>query len=83
MVLFRTFRGPLFPKPVTVQELFLAVSYSKPALALQRSLDIFQFTTDRMIEIQVMYSYLETSEDISRNLNANPQYQKNQMTKCW
>ena len=24
--------GPLFPKPVTGQELFLAVSYSKPAL---------------------------------------------------
>ena len=29
---FRTFRGPLLHKPVTVQELFLAVSYSKPAL---------------------------------------------------
>ena len=33
LVPFRTFRGPLFPKPVTDQELFLAVSYSKPALA--------------------------------------------------
>ena len=32
LVPFRTFRGPLFPKPVTGQELFLAVSYSKPAL---------------------------------------------------
>ena len=32
MVPFRTFRGPLFPKPVTGQELFFAVSYSKPAL---------------------------------------------------
>ena len=32
MVPFRTFRGPLFPKPVTGQELFLAVSYSKAAL---------------------------------------------------
>ena len=29
---FRTFRGPLFSKPVTGQELFLAVSYNKPAL---------------------------------------------------
>ena len=29
---FRSFRGPLLLKPVTVQELFLAVSYSKPAL---------------------------------------------------
>ena len=32
LVPFRTFRGPLFPKPVTGQELFLAVSYSKPTL---------------------------------------------------
>ena len=29
---FRTFRRPFFPKPVTGQELFLVVSYSKPAL---------------------------------------------------
>ena len=28
---FRSFRGPLLPKPVTGQELFLAISYSKPA----------------------------------------------------
>ena len=32
LVPFRTVRGPLFPKPVTGQELFFAVSYSKPAL---------------------------------------------------
>ena len=32
MVPFKTFRGPLFPNPVTGQELFFAVSYSKPAL---------------------------------------------------
>ena len=32
LVPFRTFRGPLFPKPVTGQELFLAVPYRKPAL---------------------------------------------------
>ena len=29
---FRSFRSPLFCKPLTGQELFLAVSYSKPAL---------------------------------------------------
>ena len=29
---FRIFIGPLFHKPVTSQELFFAVSYSKPAL---------------------------------------------------
>ena len=29
---FRIFRGPPFHKPVTGQELFFAVSYSKPAL---------------------------------------------------
>ena len=34
LVPFRTFRGPLFPKTVTGQELFLAVSYSRPALAI-------------------------------------------------
>ena len=32
---FRSFRGPLLPKPVTGQELFLAVSYNKPALVLE------------------------------------------------
>jgi hypothetical protein len=30
---FRSFRGPLLHKPVTGQELFFAVSYSKPAPA--------------------------------------------------
>jgi len=30
---FRSFRGPLLLKPVTGQELFFAVSNSKPALA--------------------------------------------------
>ena len=29
---FRSFRGPLFHKPVTGQEFFFNVSYSKPAL---------------------------------------------------
>ena len=29
---FRSFKGPLLHKPVTGQELFFAVSYSKPAL---------------------------------------------------
>ena len=29
---FRSFRGPLVHKPVTGQELFFAISYSKPAL---------------------------------------------------
>ena len=32
LVPFRTFRGPLFPKKVTGQELFLAVSYSESVL---------------------------------------------------
>ena len=32
---FRSFRGPLFHKPVTGQKLFFAVSYSKLALAEQ------------------------------------------------
>ena len=32
LVPLRTFKGPLFQKPVTDQELFFALSYSKPAL---------------------------------------------------
>jgi hypothetical protein len=32
LVPIRSFRGPLFPKPVTGQELFFAVSYRKAAL---------------------------------------------------
>ena len=31
---FRSFRGPLFRKPITGQEFLFAVSYSKPALAV-------------------------------------------------
>ena len=31
---FRSFRGPLLYKPITGQELFFAVSYSKPALPI-------------------------------------------------
>ena len=38
---FRSIRGPLFLKPVTGQELFLAVSYKKPAL-VQVSGDDFE-----------------------------------------
>ena len=34
---FKMFRGPLFHKPVTGQELFFAVSYSKLALAPQNT----------------------------------------------
>ena len=34
---FRSFRGPQLLKPVTGQELFLAVSYCKPALEVKWS----------------------------------------------
>ena len=40
---FRSFSGPLLTKPVTGQELFFAVSYSKPALDMG-SLDIIKCT---------------------------------------
>ena len=41
---FRSFRGPLIRKPVTGHELFLAVSYSKPALITSISKDaVFSF----------------------------------------
>ena len=34
LVSFRTFRCPIFTKPVTGHELFLVVSYGKPALTI-------------------------------------------------
>ena len=40
MVPFKTFRGPLFPKPVTGQELFFAVSYIKLAIDASPLLDL-------------------------------------------
>ena len=42
LVSFRTFRCPLFPKPVTGHELFFAVSYSKPALAHHHKKSTFE-----------------------------------------
>ena len=42
LVPFRTFRWPLFPKPVIGQELFLAVSHSK--LALSNTRNVARFT---------------------------------------
>ena len=43
LVPFRTFRGLLFPKTVTAQELFVAVSYSKPALSGAKDEHFFTF----------------------------------------
>ena len=39
---FRSFRGPLLPKPVTGQELFLAVSHSEPAVVNFVSLSLMR-----------------------------------------
>ena len=38
---FKSFRDPLLHKPITGQELFFAVSYSKPALVIFQK-EIFQ-----------------------------------------
>ena len=48
---FRSFRGPLFHKPVTVQELFFAVSCSKLTLAVGGSffLELKGYATTRKI----------------------------------
>ena len=46
---FRSFRGPLFCKPVTSQELFFAVSYRKPALEIGALRgDCMAFTVDQI-----------------------------------
>ena len=46
---FRSFRGPLFHKPVPGQELFFAVSYSKLALALWFFLRVHLFAANPMV----------------------------------
>ena len=55
LVLFRTFRGPLFPKPVTGQELFFAISYSKLAL---------------MVLLSILFNYLPCLHINCINLHA-------------
>jgi hypothetical protein len=42
-LIFKIFRGPLFHKPVTGQELFFAVSYSELALAKNLAIDAICF----------------------------------------
>jgi hypothetical protein len=46
---FRSFGGPLSPEPVTGQELFFAVTYSKPALEYKFTISFpgFWFLPDR------------------------------------
>ena len=56
LVPFRTFRGPLFPKPVTGQELFLAVSYSKLALAARINDDDKQKILYKVGKIQIYHT---------------------------
>ena len=44
LIPFRNFRGPLFHKPVTGQELYFAVSYSKLALCVSSFLIILDLS---------------------------------------
>ena len=60
LVPFTFFRRSLFPKPVAGQELFLAVSYSKPALILYPSLGIL--TTHTTIVCHGQYFKCKTPE---------------------
>ena len=48
---FRSFRGPLFLKPVTGQKLFFSVSYSKPTLA--RHLPLIESSESRWLVIGI------------------------------
>ena len=64
LVSFITFRGPLFPKQVTGQELFLAVSYSKPALVEDCSLNTQSVklgkTWKGMIFLNILWNEMES-----------------------
>ena len=52
--LFRSFRGTLFPKPVTGQELFFSTRYNKPALG----------TNSKALHIYWLLKYLHSQIDI-------------------
>ena len=50
LVSLRTFRCPLFSKPVSWLGLFFAISYSKPALGYIRNIFLKSFTTPSCIK---------------------------------
>ena len=50
---FGSFRGPLFPKPVTGQELFSAASYSKPA----QDIPALDFLLIRLRNLELLKEY--------------------------
>jgi hypothetical protein len=54
---FRSFKGPLFRKPITSQELFFAVSYSKPVLG-QRC-----FNASLFFELLTHFSFSTTVKE--------------------
>ena len=54
MVPFRAFKGPLFPKPVTGQELIFAVSYSKPALIISTFFSNPVSSSEKMAQLESM-----------------------------
>ena len=56
LVPFRIFRGTLFSKPITGQELFFAVSYSKPAL-VKYIMKIWIQYSDLKSKIEVVVQY--------------------------
>ena len=53
--------GPLFHKPVTGQDFFFAVSYSKPALRLRKVLGLYLAFTKkvRMFTLEVLERNLD------------------------
>jgi hypothetical protein len=56
LVPFRTFRGPLFTKPVTDHELFFAIYYSKPALALRMTGRKFKVNLGLSCEFEFVFN---------------------------
>ena len=67
MSLRSVFRGPLFPKPVTGQELFLAVSYSKPALIFIHFCKLFMYKFLTFTGMQIRHSKRSANAKLAKN----------------
>ena len=75
---FRIFRGPLFHKPVTGQELIFTVSYSKPALGIYIKLtklsNLDVISKRRLEMISRSKIFLATQSDHSLYIPSVPRY---------
>ena len=81
---FRSFRGSLFCKPVTGQELFFAVSYSKSALESIQDLNFrFDIQTKAQLWPAITFFVFPTKNIEWGNQNVKSDFSKPEIGKKW